>query len=92
MAGILSHSIGNELFVLNLSFAAWNLLPIPPLDGSKVFYYSRLTYVFIFGSIASYVFMVYFLNIYSYIYALLIGCVIWLLYYIFLERKLVKIS
>jgi len=85
--GLLSPYIGNKLFVLNIAFAAWNLLPIPPLDGSKVFYYSRLTYVFLFGSITSYVLMVYFLNFYSYITALLIGAVVWLLYYLFFESK-----
>jgi Zn-dependent protease len=91
-AGLLSPSISNKLFVLNISFAAWNLLPIPPLDGAKVFYNSRLTYVFVFGSIASYVFLVYFLNIYSYIIALLAGCIIWLLYYIFFEKEFVKVK
>jgi len=89
-AGLLSPTISNKLFTLNIAFAAWNLLPIPPLDGAKIFYNSRLTYVFIFGSIASYVFMVYFLNIYSYIIALLIGCIVWLLYYIFFEKEWVK--
>ncbi len=89
-AGILSATISNKLFILNIAFAAWNLLPIPPLDGAKVFYNSRLTYVFLFGTIVSYVFMVYFLSIYSYIIALLTGCIIWLLYYIFFESEWVK--
>ncbi len=86
-AGILSPEIGTKLFVLNISFAAWNLLPIPPLDGSKVFFYSRLTYAFMFGSIASYVLMVYFLNYYSYIIALLFGGLTWLIFYVFFESK-----
>ncbi len=89
-AGILSPALGQRLFVLNIAFAAWNLLPIPPLDGAKVFYYSRLTYVFLFGTIASYVLMVYFLSIYSYIIALLIGSIVWLLFYIYFEREWVK--
>ncbi len=89
-AGILSAPISNKIFFLNITFAMWNLLPIPPLDGVKVFYNSRLTYAFLFGSIVSYVFMVYFLNFYSYIVALLIGCIVWLLYYIFIEKQLGK--
>ncbi len=84
--GILSPYIGQKLFVLNLTFAFWNMFPIPPLDGSKIFYYSRLWYVFIFGSFASYIFLVYFLNIYSYIIALIMGAAIWLIYYILYER------
>ncbi len=89
-AGILGPALSGKLFVLNITFAAWNLLPIPPLDGSKILFNSRLTYVFLFGSIASYAFMVYFLSVYSYIIALLIGGLTWLLYYIFFESKWVK--
>lgn len=85
--GIVHPYIGQKLFVLNLTFAFWNLLPIPPLDGSKLFFYSRLWYVFLFGSFASYVFMVYAFAVYSYIFALLIGGLIWLLYFVFFERK-----
>ncbi len=87
-AGMLDPIIAQELFVLNLVFAGWNLLPIPPLDGSKVFFYSRLTYAFLFGSVASYAIMVYVFNIYSYIFALLIGGVFWLFFYMFFERKM----
>lgn len=86
--GILSYTIAEPLFKLNLVFAFWNLFPIPPLDGSKIFYYSRNIYMFIFGSFASYVFLIYFFEVYSYIYALLMGIAIWLAYFIFVERKL----
>lgn len=86
-AGVLSPAIAQPLFVLNLVFAGWNLLPIPPLDGSKVFFYSRLTYAFLFGSIVSYEIMVRVFNIYSYLWALLIGCIFWLMFYIFFEKK-----
>jgi len=89
-AGILSPALGQELFTLNLIFAGWNLLPIPPLDGSKVFFYSRLVYAFLFGSIVSYVIMVYVFNYYSYIVALLFGGLVWLLYYIFVEKEVRK--
>jgi Zn-dependent protease len=86
-AGMLSPELGSQLFVLNIGFAAWNLLPIPPLDGIKVFFYSRLTYVFLAGSIISYVLLIYLLSFYSYITALLIGSIVWLVYYIFFESK-----
>lgn len=86
--GILNPYIAGKLFTLNIVYAGWNLLPIPPLDGSKILYYSRLLYAFLFGTIISYVLLVYLLNIYSYIIALLIGCLTWLTYYITVERKL----
>ncbi len=85
--GLLSPTIGQKLFVLNLTFAFWNLFPIPPLDGSKIFYYSRLTYVFLFTAFTGYVALEYFFQIYSYWAGLFIGSICWLLYYIFIERK-----
>jgi len=84
--GILG-SIGNELFVINLWFAGINLLPIPPLDGAKVFFASRLTYLFIASTILGYLGLIAFLNIYSYLFALLIGITCWFIYYLTFERE-----
>lgn len=77
-----------SLFTFNLIFAAWNLLPIPPLDGSRVMYFSRLTYVFLSASIGSYAFMAYLFSFYSYIYALLIGVIVWFIYLVSFERNI----
>lgn len=87
-ANILPPAFAEQLFIMNLSFAAWNLLPIPPLDGSKLMYYSRLTYIFMAFSLISYAVMVYWLGVYSYIYAGLIGIGAWLAFYIFIEKGL----
>ncbi len=84
----ISHSVVQAIFVFNLWFAVLNLLPIPPLDGSKLVFESRLYYVFIGITIVSYVAMVYFLDLYSYVLALLIGLVSAGLYYVGVERKL----
>lgn len=43
-----------ELFVLNLVFAWWNMLPIPPLDGAKVLFWSRSVYVLLFAGLSAY--------------------------------------
>lgn len=82
--------IVQSIFVFNLWFAALNMLPVPPLDGSRVFYASRLIYAFVAGAIIGYVGLIYFFNIYSYIYALIIGIIVWLTFYLFFERHLVK--
>ncbi len=69
----------HALFMFNLGYAAWNLLPIPPLDGSRIFFDSRNIYVLIAVSFWAYFIMA--LNgIYSYIIALLIGIVMWAIY------------
>lgn len=72
---LLPEAFAQSVFSFNLAFAAWNLLPFPPLDGSRIMFQSRLVYSFLFGTIASYAFMVYVLNVYSYIFAILIGIV-----------------
>ncbi len=77
----------NELFVLNMVFAAWNLLPIPPLDGSRLFYYSRMTYVFSFAGIAGYALLIYVFGKYSYIFAGLLAIGALLAFYVFFESK-----
>jgi Zn-dependent protease len=74
----------NKLFIFNLAFAVWNLLPIPPLDGSKLFFHSRLTFAFIFGSVLGYTVLAGF-GVYSWILGLIIGGIIWLLYYVSFE-------
>jgi Zn-dependent protease len=75
-----------KFFFFSWLFAVLNLLPIPPLDGSRLLFYSRLTYAFIFGAIAGYL-VLYSLGIYSYVLALVIGGAVWLLFYVFFERK-----
>jgi len=73
-----------NLFLFNWIYAVCNLLPIPPLDGSRIFFWSRLFYVFLFGTIGGYLVLV-FIGIYSYIWALLLGVTAWLLFLIFYE-------
>lgn len=80
----------DDLFVLNLWFAFLNLLPIPPLDGSRIFFASRLWYAFSFGTLAGYVLLIQLLDEFSFIYALIIGGIVWLGFYIFFEKEWTK--
>ena len=77
----------DKLFVVGGVFALWNLLPIPPLDGSRLIYTSRLVYAFVFGCIAGYFILLYALGIHSFFWALVIGIATWLIFYIVFERK-----
>ncbi|MBW3019260.1 hypothetical protein KY329_03690 [Candidatus Woesearchaeota archaeon] len=81
-------TLADSLFTFNLIFAAWNLLPIPPLDGSRVMYYSRLVYIFFTAAIGSYAIMAYMFDFYSYIYAVIIGIIVWLIYLLAVERNI----
>ncbi len=88
LAGLsfVNHALINEFFVLCWIYAAYNLLPIPPLDGSRIFFQSRMTYAFIFGSVVGYAVLVKIFGVFSYIYALIIGAGFWLIYYISFEK------
>ena len=80
-----TNPIIDKLFLFTIFYAAWSLVPIPPLDGSKMVFESRLIYSFVFGSFAGYAILVA-LGIYSYIWGLVIGGVVWLVYYIVFEK------
>ena len=64
------------------------MLPIPPLDGSKIFFGGRLLYIFgLAGIVAAGVLL--YANIAVWIAVIssfLIAVVLWLLYYIFFEK------
>lgn len=81
----LNVAIVDKIFFFNMIFAAISLLPIPPLAGSRLLFYSRLWYAFIAGTVLGYAFLIAFLGIYSYIWALLIGGATWLAFYVFFE-------
>jgi len=75
----------SKIFLFNISYAFWNLLPIPPLDGSRLFFASRLFYIFMISSYAAYISLILFLNIFSFVYATIIGYIILAMFYYFVE-------
>ena len=74
-----------NIFVFNLWFAACSLFPIPPLDGSRIMFDSRLVYIFIVSAVVAYSFLVW-IGIFSYVYALLFAVVAWFLWWLQVER------
>jgi len=76
----------DQIFIFNLVLAAAQMLPIPPLDGHYMFFASRSTYAFLFATIVFYVVLVLGLQIFSWVWAIIIGAIIWLVYYIKFER------
>ena len=70
-----------KAFVLNLWFAGFSALPIPPLDGSHMFFASRLFYIFAFGLIVGLCIALYFLSIFwALVVGLIIGVLLWQTY------------
>lgn len=52
--GVIGTGFASDLFWLSAFFALWNMLPIPPLDGAKIFYWSRYMYFWICFSLIIY--------------------------------------
>ena len=70
---IVGQVAGHRFFMLNAMFAVMNLLPIPPLDGSRIFYSSRPEYIFIFLSFLAFAVIGYTFQVYSATAAFLVG-------------------
>ncbi|MBI2647303.1 hypothetical protein HYW99_02395 [Candidatus Woesearchaeota archaeon] len=74
----------------NVIYAITSMLPIPPLDGSKIYFGSRMLYAFVTPAIlvATILIILPIPIIISLIISLLVGVVLWLTYYISFERKI----
>ncbi len=73
---------------INLYYAVFTMLPLPRLDGLHLFFASRLNYVFFFGSLVGYI-VLYTIHFYSLLFAFVIGGVIWLLFFNYIEKDTV---
>jgi len=90
ISGIIINSLITKIIAFNVAYALYSLLPIPPLDGSRMFFGSRMTYVFsVFGIISASALISLNASIgITIISSIFIGFVLWLLYYVFIEHKL----
>ena len=81
-----------KAIMLNVVYTITSLLPIPPLDGSKIYFGSRMLYAFALPAIVvSTILMVVDVPIFfALVLSFLVGVVLWLTYYISFERKLWK--
>ncbi|MBI2654591.1 hypothetical protein HYX02_07360 [Candidatus Woesearchaeota archaeon] len=78
-----------KAIIFNVVYAITSLLPIPPLDGSKIYFGSRMLYAFSFPAIAISTILI-IVNVpifFSLVLSFLVAIVLWLVYYISFERK-----
>jgi hypothetical protein len=82
-------SLLEKLILFCIIFAIYDILPIPPLSGSKLFFGSRMTYAFMFFTIviAGILLLIDINVLMAVVGSLAIGIICWLLYYMFFERK-----
>jgi hypothetical protein len=79
----------HKAMIFNIAYAVCSLLPIPPLDGSRAFYGSRMLYAFSLSGIVAAAIL---LNLpisagIAVLCSVFVGFVLWLLYYVFFEYK-----
>ena len=69
--------------------AIYDILPIPPMTGSRMFYGSRMIYAFVFSTIiVAGILLLVDINVWMAVFgSIIIGIICWLLYYIFFEYK-----
>lgn len=78
----------HKIFIFNLVLAISTMLPIPPLNGGYLFFASRMWFSFLFGTVFAYGVFTLVFEIYSWIWAIICGIIIWLVYFGYIERKL----
>ena len=75
--------------MFNVVYLITSMLPVPPLDGSKIFFGSRMLYAFVLPAmiIAAILMIVKIPVFFAIVLSVLAGVVLWLVYYISFERK-----
>jgi len=89
LSGFVINSLIQKVITFNIVYAIYSIIPIPPLDGSRTFFGSRMLYAFSSAFIIAAALL---LNSslgvgIVIISSFFIGIVLWLLYYIFFEHK-----
>ena len=85
-------AIIEKAIIFNVVYLITSMLPIPPLDGSKIIFGSRMLYAFVLPAlvVATILMIVDIQILLSLSLSLLVGVVLWLVYYISFERKVWK--
>ena len=76
------------MITFNIAYALYSLIPLPPLDGSRTFYGSRMLYAFSTSFIlAAAILLSSSIGVgIALLSSFFIGVVLWVLYYIFFEN------
>lgn len=78
-----------KAIMFNVVYNITNMLPIPVLDGGKIFFGSRMIYAFVMPAmiVATILMIIDIPVFFAVVLSLLVGVVLWLWYYITFERK-----
>jgi len=88
LRGVIASPLIQKVVIFNIVYALYSLIPLPPMDGSKTFYGSRMLYSFsVFAIVTAAILLN--LNVgvgIALISSIVIGIIFWILYYIFFEE------
>jgi len=89
ISGIVSTSLLQKAIAFNVAYALYSMIPIPPLDGARTFYGSRMLYAFsVFGIVSAAILLHMNISvILAAIFSFIIAVVLWISYYIVFEDK-----
>ena len=76
----------DHIITVNFLIAVYTMLPIPPMDGLMLYFGTRMGYALVAGVIIAYV-VLFLLNIYSLIFALILGVIVYGAYYFIFEKE-----
>jgi len=89
ITGVVSNALIQKIIIFNIIYAVFSMVPIPPLDGSKIYFGSRMFYAFAVSGIVGASVLLY-TNIaiwMAIVGSFLIAVILWFLYYAFFEKK-----
>tara|TARA_Y100000310_G_scaffold342247_1_gene444628 strand:- start:37198 stop:37953 length:756 start_codon:yes stop_codon:yes gene_type:complete len=89
LSAFVVNSLIEKVIAFNIAYALYSLLPLPPLDGSRSFYGSRMLYSFsVFFVVAAVILLSSNIGVMAALLSsLFIGVLLWFLYYVFFEHK-----
>lgn len=89
LGGAAVDSLLSRAITINLMFAIYNMLPIPPLSGAMVLFASRSWYVFTYACILSITALLLFTTslFWAIVGSLIIGFAVFLVYFVMIETK-----
>ncbi|MBI1934971.1 hypothetical protein HYS31_00880 [Candidatus Woesearchaeota archaeon] len=78
-----------KAIMFNVVYAITSMLPLPPLDGSKIYFGSRMLYAFVLPAmaVASILMIIKIPIFFALVISFLVGIILWLIYYISFERN-----
>ncbi len=83
-----SYPIFQTLMVMNIWIAIFDMIPVPPFNGSQTFFGSRYVYMFVLGAILGCAALLFYLSgILPIIGALILGAIVFFVFFVYVDKR-----